>query len=337
MTTNYNPADQQAGIAYAERVATERFASTGEQVNQTARMLMGCAFEAGAAHGRAVPAGWQLVPVEPTREMLVAINWPNDPAGYRAMLAAAPAAPVAQEPATWVSVADRLPSEDSEVIVSGWAYNDPARGRFVTHADFSDGQFKPVGAADEYDALHPPTHWMPMPAAPGEAAASGDAQPAAGHELFAELYQILGALGASEAVLDQVLAASQGEPLPHASLLPYAAEQPADTAMPGVLELLRERRELDGDARYLFGDDRVWAKKADAFLVSTAAEQPDTVAVPRELLAEAESIIDSYAEALKASHAPGGDWDGEEAAQDDYEREAGVAAKLRRLLAGGAE
>lgn len=66
-------------------------------------------------------------------------------------------------------------------------------------------------------------------------------------------------------------------------------------------------------------------------------EQPHTVAVPRELLAEAESIIDSYAEALKASHAPGGDWDGEEAALDDYEREAGVAAKLRRLLAGGAE
>lgn len=43
-----------------------------------------------------VPEGWTLVPVEPTREMLVAINWPNDPAGYRAMLAAAPAAPVVQ-------------------------------------------------------------------------------------------------------------------------------------------------------------------------------------------------------------------------------------------------
>ena len=39
-----------------------------------------------------VPAGWRLVPVEPTPEMLVAINWPNDPAGYRAMLAAAPSA-----------------------------------------------------------------------------------------------------------------------------------------------------------------------------------------------------------------------------------------------------
>ena len=68
-----------------------------------------------------------------------------------------------------------------------------------------------------------------------------------------------------------------------------------------------------------------------------AADQPDAVKVPRELLAEAESIIDSYAEALKASHAPGGDWEGEEAALDDYEREAGVASKLRALLAGGAE
>ena len=98
----YNPADQQAGIAYAERVASERFASTGEQVSQTTRMLMGCAFEAGAAHGRGqVPAGWKLVPVEPTREMLVAINWPNDPAGYRAMLAATPATPAAEQPDAW--------------------------------------------------------------------------------------------------------------------------------------------------------------------------------------------------------------------------------------------
>ncbi len=62
-------------------------------------------------------------------------------------------------------------------------------------------------------------------------------QPDTGHELFAELYQILGELGASEAVLDQVLAASQGEPLPHASLLPYAAGQ-ADTVRVPV-EILR--------------------------------------------------------------------------------------------------
>ena len=37
-----------------------------------------------------VPDGWQLVPVEPTRDMLIAINWPNNPTGYAIMLAAAP-------------------------------------------------------------------------------------------------------------------------------------------------------------------------------------------------------------------------------------------------------
>lgn len=51
-------------------------------------------FQAGAAWQRTqsagVPEGWRLVPVEPTPAMLVAINWPNDPAGYRAMLTAAP-------------------------------------------------------------------------------------------------------------------------------------------------------------------------------------------------------------------------------------------------------
>lgn len=93
----YNPADQQAGIAYAERVATERFACTGEQVSQTTRMLMGCAFEAGVAHGREVPAGWRLVPAKPTTDMCNAAaeatgydDYHGSYVGYIAMLAAAP-------------------------------------------------------------------------------------------------------------------------------------------------------------------------------------------------------------------------------------------------------
>lgn len=56
------------------------------------------------------------------------------------------------------------------------------------------------------------------------------APPTADHlDLLGELYQVLGALDASEAVLDQVQAAISGEPLPHKSLLPYeptAAKQP---------------------------------------------------------------------------------------------------------------
>ena len=46
--------------------------------------------EAVRAKQPAVPEGWQLVPVEPTRDMLIAINWPNNPTGYAIMLAAAP-------------------------------------------------------------------------------------------------------------------------------------------------------------------------------------------------------------------------------------------------------
>ena len=70
----YNPADQKAGIEYAERVASERFALLGERVTPATKMLMGCAFEAGAAHGRAVPAGWQLVPVERVQAALEAVQ-----------------------------------------------------------------------------------------------------------------------------------------------------------------------------------------------------------------------------------------------------------------------
>lgn len=80
------------------------------------------------------------------------------------------------------------------------------------------------------------------------------------------------------------------------------------------------------------GECLCWPAYQDA---PPATEQPDTVAVPRELLGEAESIIESYAEALKASHAPGGDWEDEEAAHDEYELEEGVASKLRALLRGG--
>lgn len=122
----------------------------------------------------AVPDGWKLVPFRATREQVNAVCMHPDLARtlYRNMVEAAPVAPApaAQEPTAWISVDDRKPSEDAEVIVSGWAYNDPERGRYVTHAEFSDGLFKPVDATDEYDILHPPTHWMPLPAAPGDTA-----------------------------------------------------------------------------------------------------------------------------------------------------------------------
>ena len=43
--------------------------------------------------------------------------------------------------------------------------------------------------------------------------------------LCAELYQVLGTLGAPSRVLDQVLAAAEGRPLPHRTLLPFTARE----------------------------------------------------------------------------------------------------------------
>ena len=43
-------------------------------------------------------------------------------------------------------------------------------------------------------------------------------------KLIAELYQILSALDAPKPVLDQVMAAMEGEPLPYESLLPFVSD-----------------------------------------------------------------------------------------------------------------
>jgi hypothetical protein len=42
-------------------------------------------------------------------------------------------------------------------------------------------------------------------------------------QLCAEVYQVAGTLGADARVLDNLWAAADGKPLPHASLLPYPA------------------------------------------------------------------------------------------------------------------
>jgi hypothetical protein len=60
--------------------------------------------------------------------------------------------------------------------------------------------------------------------------------------LVAELYQVLGALDAPEHVLDQVSAASLGEPLPHDSLLPFVID--ADDK-PAPLDFVCEDKGLE--------------------------------------------------------------------------------------------
>lgn len=136
--------------------------------------------------------------------------------------------------------------------------------------------------------------------------------------------------------LERMLAApaAAAEPEPVAwGAFPYSGKRAGKLYAHADTEAMIEAYILDVHR----SNDSLTLRKGPLYTTPPAAQQPDTVAVPRALLAEAESIIESYAEALKASHAPGGDWDGEEVAQDDYERESRVAAELRALLAGGEE
>ena len=85
--------------------------------------------------------------------------------------------------------------------------------------------------------------------------------------------KILGAHGANEEVLDQVQAAIAGEPLPHASLLPYE--------IPDAYE--------PQDCKACNGHGMVGGLRSDGYdgeicpACGGTCEQPDTVKVPREL------------------------------------------------------
>lgn len=69
---------------------------------------------------------------------------------------AAPAAPA------WISVADRLPAQELEVMV--WP-NPTAHINAAWHAPHRGWIQGPY----EYECLFTPTHWMPLPAGPGDA------------------------------------------------------------------------------------------------------------------------------------------------------------------------
>jgi hypothetical protein len=129
-----------------------------------------------AAGKEAVPAGWKLVPVEPTRAMCLAAkerreNYPiKDDADspvvtYRAMLAAAPTAALENGDGrdAWISVDERMPDEDSVVLVSAWEYGKPDGKRFTLVARRSGSLFLNEETGDD---LYTPTHWQPLPAPP---------------------------------------------------------------------------------------------------------------------------------------------------------------------------
>jgi hypothetical protein len=63
----------------------------------------------------------------------------------------------------WIKTDDRLPDEDSIVLVTGWAYNKPDTTRFVATARRMNGAFVNDDIGDD---LYWPTHWMPLPELP---------------------------------------------------------------------------------------------------------------------------------------------------------------------------
>jgi hypothetical protein len=63
----------------------------------------------------------------------------------------------------WISVDDRMPDEDSVVLVSAWEYGKPDGKRFTLVARRSGSLFLNEETGDD---LYTPTHWQPLPAPP---------------------------------------------------------------------------------------------------------------------------------------------------------------------------
>jgi hypothetical protein len=80
---------------------------------------------------------------------------------WRASRGSIPATPRVR--AAWISVADRLPDDDSVVLVSAWQYGKPEGKRITIIARRSGSVFVNEESGEE---LCTPTHWRPLPAAP---------------------------------------------------------------------------------------------------------------------------------------------------------------------------
>jgi hypothetical protein len=76
----------------------------------------------------------------------------------------------ASKQAGWISVDERLPEHEQEVICTGFVNDDPTHKRWQEFAVFHrDGLFYNRDTGDDY---YPPTHWrelLEFPAAPTQA------------------------------------------------------------------------------------------------------------------------------------------------------------------------
>lgn len=96
----------------------------------------------------------------------------------------------------WISIEDQIPDEHEPVIISGWNFNNEEKGRYVEPAVRVGMDFWPPFERDEGlvkilimegRPFFPPTHWMPLPAAPGETAQPAAEQPDTAHKKLNEL------------------------------------------------------------------------------------------------------------------------------------------------------
>lgn len=213
--------------------------------------------------------------------------------------------------AGWISVSERLPDHGDSVQV--WCSGAECAGVAWMR---QGAWYMPEPQAIGYDTI---THWQPLAGKPVDAPAAPVAQepvigwafhnPDTGWE-WHEDHPVESGMAEDATGMRQMSLEQFRQQYGYADAAPPAAEQPE-------CGCCGKTGPCDPDC--------------------DCAEQPEIVPVPRMTLMEAQSIIENYAEALKASHAPGGDWEGEEDAQEEYVYESRVSAELRALLAGGAE
>ena len=129
-----------------------------------------------AGNSQVIPDGYVMVPKEPTKEMLDEFDSINDYGAedsqdaWRRLLAATPQLP-GSEPATvpgkWIPVSERMPDEDTDVLV----YCSDTEEQFVAYHNcngyFHYATYEKKGEG-YVDIVCNPTHWMPLPAPPQE-------------------------------------------------------------------------------------------------------------------------------------------------------------------------
>ena len=186
---------------------------------------------------------------------------------YTAPPAAAPApapAQAAQDPVVWIGVDDRLPSDGDEVIVSGFAYNDPAQGRYVSAAVYRDDGFRPIDAQDDYDNLHPVTHWTAMPPAPGAEQPDSTTSDRYRAELYDEVWEKARSMGCGNvtealAELERRQAAEQPDTVKVRRELLSDVLHEADCLLDRINGALQYAGSTGDDAKHGEGVDRLRA------------------------------------------------------------------------------